>query len=620
MPFACVPQHVHLPDLPEVSVVASSYGSAAALRSAASATTPSLSACEEDAAAERCYALVLEVPAGQHVSVVFSSDERACLAMPIATEAPSPGGPASGDAPDAVTPKRGRRRGAAAAAAAAAAVDAAAASLVSLAQWPGACSACAAEASPSSLQDGVMGLLVEVPYAGWQFHAAPSAMAAADGAHKEEDVHPHWPRSVRFHAAGGVVPITLPEADFRMYQLLQCPQLASGNGGPLSGCLLAAAPHTRVRRAYAAARSAKELEAMTRRYAFWGWRNLFLPLLSRSTEELIVMALRPDAAPQATLPTRTTTTTTRMVCKAMQSWEVTALEEFGLACVQLHRDPDASSAYRPPFQAFAVLRTLAMTVGYALEVVQAQAQPRPGSDKGAGSATAAGGRAETAPTALSSKSGGRRARPAQQGNQTSPAADAAPSAAGSAAAPALQASMERCVWSAAVLSVAMAAAKPTYLATCAALSAANTATEPGKEESGTAITATGAAAPAVMTAPRPRDVLWSLSQLAPLQRRAMQVLASTTLAAYPVEASRLARAGAPAALAEGSPSPLPDSPSMADRVEELLNAPGEEEQGGDASAAESTGDGDGQVGAAADVAARIATRIAAFTRLVAASA
>ncbi|KAK7196965.1 hypothetical protein NESM_000639600 [Novymonas esmeraldas] len=483
---------------------------------------------EDGAGGERCYALVLDVPAGQQVSVVFSSDERACLSVLLTPSSPAT---TSTDAAAA------RREGWAAMAGLPGA---------GLGRWPAA-----------ATRDGdARGVLVELPYEDWQFHATPSAVAAARGATKEEDVHAHWPRTTRFHGAGAVLPITMHESAFHMYQLLQN-ALLGNHAHPLHGCLLAGAAFTRVRQAYAATRAAVELEAATRRYAFWGWRNLFLPFLSSETVDVVQAALRTDSDAR-----RGGVTSAAQMAKALRPWEVAVLERFGLACVQLHRDPDASTAYRAPFQASAVLRTLALTVSYALEVLQQQQQ--------------------------------------QQQRQSSAEAAACEDADDKGQwESVVRRSLERCLSAVVVLSVALAAVKPAYLALCVAV-AAPPPSPSGAESSG-------------VEGARGREVRHALSQLSSLQCSAVRVLASSTAAAYPAEVQQLQQEQQqqeqPAVVDEASAA-CPDATeasgpplSLADRVEALLNTPESpvSANGGDSSAG-------------------LTSRVAALLRLIAASA
>lgn len=513
LPRPCQRQHVSLHDLRATSVEASSTASSNHVAFVTSAialpgsltTAETSSACvsetsprEEDSNVcggnERCYAVVIDVPEGQEVSVVFSSDEAVCLAMPWSPAAESLASTSSSQSTsDAASLIASPSQIRASAVTAAAQLD--------------------VDIGISSHAAARGGVLVELPYDAWQFHAAPASAAVASGASRDEDIHPHWPRNARFHEGQRVVPLTLKETTFRMYQLLQNTQVGSRSNAH-TGSYLAAAPFSRVRQAYAATRTSKEQEAMVRRYGFWGWRNILLPILSPETRDLVHGALQAEDSAAGETPGRSTATSAKMLAKALTAWEAAAVEDFGAACVQLHRDPDASMAYRAPFRSFAVLRTLALTVAYALEVMQSADQAS---------------------------------------SRTTAAAEAA----------ALQECLNQVLWSATVLAVVTAAVKPAFLEVCASLADA----VKGKDAS--------CPADASCAGHCEREVQQALSQMTDLQRSAARVLAATTISAFPKEVAALVSASATGddVVAARTMLPSPSVASLTDQVTQLFNAP-----------------------------------------------
>jgi hypothetical protein len=539
MPLGCQRQHVNLHDVRDASAVTSSTVSlnnnantnnsnnVAVVTSAIvpqdSPTTAETNSAhtwesvlrgEEDSSTtssgERCYAVVVDVPAGQAISIIFSSDEAACLLIPWGGEsATQEGGSADAEAGEDVEGT----------------VDASAGAVDAVTHWDVACGV----ASHNGVREGV---LVELPYDEWQFLAASASTAVANGAKRDEDVHPHWPRSVRFHGGAHVIPLSLTEATFRMYQLLQNTQIGS-RSNVHANSYLAAAPYARVRQAHSM-RNVKDQESMVRRYGFWGWRNVLLPVFSSETCELVYAALQAGgslAAAHSTSedqPRKQPATSAKMLMTALRGWEEAAVEDFGFACVQLHRSPDASLAYRAPFRPFAVLRTLTLTVAYVLEVLQTL-QKTEGCSRGE--------------------------------------VDGPMPASGEVAA--LRECLHKVLLNAMVLAVVTAAVKPAFLEACAALMDAV------KQGANGAATTTSNAATCVHPSRGGREAQLALEQLSELQRGVAQVLAASTMSAFPKEAAELLLSVSGAVGTDASPSSSTTSAvtSMADRVAQLLNAP-----------------------------------------------
>ncbi|KPA78612.1 hypothetical protein ABB37_06212 [Leptomonas pyrrhocoris] len=512
-------QHVNLHHLRETSAVPSSTASAnnnvaAATAETNSTYTPESTLREEaEGNGERWYAVVVDVPEGQAVSFVFSSDEAACRSISWGS-----GGSAEAEAevqsPDASMSAGHEDSNCASASA-----------VVTAAQWDG-----DEESSRTSAAHG--GLLVELPYEEWQFHAASATAALSNGAVREEDIHPHWPRNVRFHGGHRVVPLTLKETTFRMYQLLQNTQLGSRSSVPPSSSYLAAAPHARVRQVYGGKSNVKDQEMMTRRYGFWGWRNVMLPVLAVETRELVQTALQVHRSDDGDSPPhkQPPVVSAKMLATALCSWEVAAVEDFGAACVQLHRDPDASHTYNAPFRPFAVLRTLTLTVAYALEVMQVLHKT-------------------------------------QTGTSTNGNSDDAGAESASAEATALLDCLTKVLWNATVLAVVTAAVKPAFLDVCVTL------VDYVKKGDCNGI-AEGVDARTTSSHFHhhcEREVQLALSQLSELQRDAAQVLAASTMSAFADEVAALA-AATPSE--EHSAWPAFSDASLAERVTRLLNAPG----------------------------------------------
>ena len=499
----CQWQHVNLHELREVSVVVSStgntgnigvpQGSLATVETNSTNVSESVLRAGEEGTTERCYAVVVDVPADQAVSLVFSSDEAACLAVPWHTAAAT-------DAEE----KSDKNTGAVAAAA----------------HWDDVC---------DCNHDAIRGVLVELPYDEWQFKATSATAALANEARCDADIHPHWPRNARFHGGQRVIPLTLCEASFRAYQLLQSTQIAKHSSNAHACSYLAAAPHTRVRQAYAATRNARDQGTIMRRYGFWGWRNVLLPVFSAETVELVQSALQAnngssDDATAAAPHKSTSVTSVKMLATALRVWEVSAVQDFCVACVQLHRDPDASLVYRVPFRSFAVLRTLTLTAAYALEVMQTLKNNNDSNEGGTSTSAAEGA--------------------------------------------ALHECLLNVLWNATVLAVVTAAVKPAFLEMCVAL------VDYVKEKGDTAADADLNRATTTTEANLDRcrrEVQLALMQLTPLQRSAAQVLAASTMSAFPKEVAALVTDTA-APVADGAAEKSAMT-SLVEQVTQLLNAP-----------------------------------------------
>ncbi|KPI85470.1 hypothetical protein ABL78_5463 [Leptomonas seymouri] len=425
-------------------------------------TSDSALQVEEGGSGEQCYALVVDVPEGQEVSLVFSSDVEACLSVSWEDAAAGPQDmPMGADhaCGDDATANVG--------------------AIMAAAQWEGG----ETNVSSNSAHGGV---LVELPYHEWQFQAGPASTAAASGAKRIEDIYPHWPRNARFHGGHRVVPLFLKEATFHMYQLLQNSKVGGRGNAHVRG-YLAGAPHARVRQQYCATRNAKEQEMMVRRYGFWGWRNVLLPVFSVETQELVRVALQAGSNANHdggdSPPREPSEASAKMLAASLCSWEAAAIENFSAACVQLHRDPDASTVYRVPLRPFAVLRTLALTAAYALEVIQVHQKTQSGK------------------SSCSRKS--------DTGRVPAPAEAAA-----------LLDCLNKILWHAKVLAVVTATVKPNFLRLCVALA------DEVKGHGSNCSTSD-------------REAHLALAQLNQAQRRAAQMLAASAASAFPGVAAAL---------------------------------------------------------------------------------
>lgn len=302
--------------------------------SEATATGGTPSQAEQVQGGPRCFAVLLDIPEGQQVSVVFSTDLQEAMqpvdwtnssTLPTAVESEAsqgaelrwwPRDPQDGDGGE------------------------------------------ESERVPATMEQGT---LVEVPYDEKPINAGAAAVNSV------ADITATWPRSIRFHMANRAFPMQLSESTFFMYQRLQNQQYGpAGIVGSGAGCsYISAAPYSKFRSAQA--RATKDAAQTMHRHAFWGWRTLFLPCFSSKITTLIDSAF--TAEDRSHRSSDTVALSRRMVEKSLTAAERMAIGRFTASCVQLHRSADASTAYRAPFRPLAVLRIFSLVASHTLSVL-----------------------------------------------------------------------------------------------------------------------------------------------------------------------------------------------------------------------------------------------------------